>query len=400
MLTTLALFTKFTSGKGIETSMGSIVGLALAILILTMAVKKFGEMDPDVLDQGTQGLAACLVSLALFMRLAGKPERMVAIGLGMIGIATSMLIFASAIGKLGELSDGQLQNGLVGFGVILSEILIMLHLLPDNTSMVKAAIGLGMIGGAMYIIAGAVALFGIMPIATIVQGLLALTIVIAEMTAAAILMKGTLSGAASMLLMAIAINMLVPAIALLGSLELKTIGIALLALVGIFAVLGLSAFILAPLVPVIFGLAVSILTLGAGLALMGVGLVALAAGLAAITLGGAPFIAAIIAIIMAIINLIPVIATKIGEGIQALAVAIMLALPVVLEALMALGEGLILVWTELIPPVIDALLTFILAMLEKLNESIPLMIQAAADIILGILKGINDNIQKNSRGSY
>lgn len=394
ILTILAVFLKVTSGASMQTGMMGLLGIALAVRILVNSVEKFGELDPAVLDQGIQGISGALVSLALFIRLVGKPERMISIGIGMVAIGVALRVFAEAVEAFGNLPMDTLSKGLTAVSVCLTAITIAMRLMPSGKKVIEVSAGLLIMSVALYAIAGAVAIFGSMSLETLAKGLGALAYSLGLMAGTAILMQDTLPGAAALLVMAIAINVLVPAIALLGSMELKTIGIALLAIAGIFVILGLSALVLEPLTPVILALAISVGILGAGIFLIGAGLVAFAAGLAAMAAGGGAFIVALTAIVVAIIDLIPYICTKLGEGLIALSEAIVAAMPFVMNALTALVEGLIVLLVDLTPKLTDALLQLLLALLVQLATYIEPITVAAMDIIYGFIKGIADNIGK------
>jgi tape measure domain-containing protein len=395
ILMLLAAFVKITDGtSGIQGSISGIIGLSLGILLLAKAVEKFGSLDQKVLEQGIQGVAASLISLGLFIKLAGDPEHMIAVGLGITAISVAMNIFAGAVALFGLMPLDMLTQGVIAMAAILGTITLMMNLMPNDAQMIATGVALNLMGIALYSIAGAVAIFGNMSIQTLAIGIGALAAALLVMAASANLMTGTLSGAAALLVMAIAINTLVPAIALLGAMDIKSIGIALLAIAGIFVILGLSALVLAPLAPVILSLAASVAVLGLGVMAIGGGLVLLAAGLAAIAVGGGAFIAAIIAIGMAIFDLIPAMVTKIGEGVVAFATAISKGMPAIVDALASIATSLITVFIDVIPPLIDAAMKFMLALLAKLNEYIEPLTDAGMKLIIGFLKGISANMKQ------
>jgi hypothetical protein len=376
ILTTLAVFQRVTSGTtGIQGSIVGLIGLSVAVLILTDAVKKFSELDGDALDKGIQAIGASLGELALFIKLIGSPERVISIGVGMMAIALAMDLFAKAVGAFGNLGLSTLIQGVSGIAAVLTSVALTMRLLPDNASMIATGVGLNLMAVALYTISGAVAIFGNMSLETLATGIGALAAALTVMALTAKLMTGTLTGAASLVVMALAINMLVPAIALLGNLDLKTIGVALIALAGVFTVLGISALVLAPLAPVILSLAGSITLLGIGVYAIGAGLVLFAAGLAAVAAGGAVFAAAIIGLLTTVIRAIPGLAEDIGKAFQAIA------------------SVLIKAFNDLIVPVVDASIKFIMELLTKLAQYVQPMVEVGLKLVEGFLRGIANNIQ-------
>lgn len=82
------------------------------------------------------------------------------------------------------------------------------------------------------------------------------------------LTKGTLGSAASLTIMTVAINLLVPALTGLGNLSLAQIGTGLLAIAGAFGVVGAAAMLLAPVAPVVIGLSLAISALAVSVGAM------------------------------------------------------------------------------------------------------------------------------------
>jgi len=336
ILTTLAIFIKVTSGTaGVQSSVLGLIGIAVAVLILCDAVKKFGEIDPKVMDKGIQGVVSALLVLGIFIKVIGSPEHMIAVGIGLTLMSASLILFAGAIG-----------------------------------------------------------IYALMPIGILAKGMIAIAIALAILGVAAVAMSnpGVLAGSAAILVLVIALGMLVPVIAILGNLPIKVIGIALLALAGIFVVLGLAGLILAPLAPVILTLAAAIGLIGVGVFLLGGGLLLFSAGLAALTVSSAAFVAAFVAGVITLLKLIPTIANLVGAGIIALANAIVAAMPSVVAAVIAIETGLIAAFDALIIPVVQAAVKFILTLLVEIAKYIVPMVTAGLQLVLGFVNGMINNM--------
>ena len=122
----------------------------------------------------------------------------------------------------------------------------------------------------------------------------------------------------------------------LGRMPLSEIGTGLLALAGVFVVLGAAALILQPLVPTIIGLGAAIALLGVGVAAVGVGVMAFATGLTALSVSATAAAGAIVIIGSAILSLIPIFFEKIGEGLIALGNVIINGAPIIKDAFLVL----------------------------------------------------------------
>ena len=138
------------------------------------------------------------------------------------------------------------------------------------------------------------------------------------------------------MIVAPALVIMAGALGMLGSMPLSEIGMGLLALAGVFAVLGAAALILKPLVPTIIGLGAAIALLGVGVAAIGVGVLAFATGLATLSVSATAAAGAISRIGSAILSLIPILFEKIGEGLIALGNTTINGAPIIKDAFLVL----------------------------------------------------------------
>ena len=281
-----------SSGKLIKGSTG-LIAFSAAILILTHAVDNLAQLSWGELSKGLVGLTVILTEIVALTHLMGEPKRMISTGIGMIALGAAMLIFASAVEKMGQLSWGEITRGLITMAGALTTITVAMNLMPKG--MINKATGMVVMGAALLIIAEAMSKFGDMQWGEIARGLVAMAGSLTAITVAMNLMPkgminkalgligvatalqimigplkemsgmswgkiakglvmlggsllvlivavnamtGGLAGAAAMLVMAAAIRVLTPALVNLGQMDLAEIGKALLALVGVFVVVG------------------------------------------------------------------------------------------------------------------------------------------------------------------
>jgi len=436
-----------SSGKIIKGSTG-LIAFSAAILILTHAVDNLAQLSWDELSKGLVGLTVILTEIVALTNLIGEPKRMISTGIGMIALGAAMLIFAEAVERMGQLSWGEIARGLITMAGALTAITVAMNLMPKG--MINKATGMVVMGAALLIIAEAMSKFGDMQWGEIARGLVAMAGALTAITVAMNLMPkgminkalgligvaaalqimigplkemsgmswdeiakglvmlggsllvltvavnamtGGLAGAAAMLVMAAAIRVLTPALQTLGSMNLSEIGKALLALVGVFVVVGAAGLLLAPLTPIILGLAAAIALLGVGVVAIGSGLLMFSAGLTALAVSGTAGAAALVVVVTSLISLIPMVLEKIGEGIIAFAGVITNGIPVIMEAVKQISLAFIQNLIEITPPVVEALLTFLVTLLEQLANAVPQMVDAGMRLLIGILEGIATHIQ-------
>jgi len=392
LMTEIALFMKATdlNKMGILKGAGILL-LAVAINILAKAVGAFADMDIGKMVQGLAAVGVVLAELALFINLTGDAKKVTSTAIGLTILGAAMLIFAKAIALMGSMSWEQLAKGLVGMAGALTIITVAVNLMPKT--MLLSAVSLVVIAAALVILANALTTMGGMSWEEIGKSLVMLAGSLGIIAVAMAFMTTALPGAAALLVVAASLAILAQVVKVLGSMSLTEIGLSLLALVGIFAVIGVAGLVLGPVIPAMIGIGIAIALIGVGCMAAGGGLLAFSAGLAALAVSGTAGAAALVVIVTAIIGLIPVALQKIGEGIIAFAGVITAGMPALLEAIKALFAGIIQILGELAPPMIETVLKFILELLTKLVDYVPKFIDAGMKIIIGFLKGIADNIQ-------
>lgn len=360
-----------------------------AMLIFAQAIGKIGSFDVEVLAKGLGAMGIVLLEIAGFTQIV-KPERLLSTSIAMNAMGAAMLIFAQAIGQMGSMSLETIGKGLVTMAGSLVLMVGALNLMPKDAGL-KAA-GLVIMSAALLILAQAMQSMGNMSWEEIAKSLVALAGSLTILTVAMNAMTGGLPGAAAMVVMSAALLMLLPVLTTLGTMPIEEIGLALLALVGIFVVVGGAAAILAPLTPVILALAAGIALLGVGVLAIGAGLLAFSAGLTALAVSGTAGAAALVVIVASIISLIPMIIQKLGEGVIMFAQVIKDGLPIIMDAVQAIAVALIALLVDITPQLTDAILLLLLALLEQLVEYIPEMVDAGMQLLAGILEGISKNI--------
>lgn len=218
--------TRFMGDAGNMVSVGvGMIAMAAAIHILTGAVNKLGKMDTDILKQGFGALAGALLLVAIALNM--MPKDTLAIGAGLIALSIGLNLVAAAMKTIGSMSGDQLAVSLIGMA------------------------------GAFLILGAAVAGFGLAP---------------AKMAAVA----------GGLILMTIALNGIVIALKVLGSMSGDQIAASFIAMAGAFLILGVAAMALGAIAGPIAIAGGALVVFGAGCAVAGAGLLVFAAGIGAI----------------------------------------------------------------------------------------------------------------------
>lgn len=379
--------------KNVKKSATAIGKLATALVILAAAMKIMASMSWQEMGVAMVGVVGGLGVLVGAVNLLPKDAALRSAG--MIGLATAMVILGGALKLLATMSWADIGRGLAAMAGSLVAIGVAMNIMPKDAALRS----LGMIGlaTAMVILGAALKNMSGMSWEEIGRGLVVMGGALAELAIALNLMNGAVAGAAALLIAAGALAIIAPVMKTLGGLSWEQIGKGLVALAGAFAVVGVAGLLLTPLIPTLLGLAaafalfgVATLGIGAGLALIGVGITAIAASL---SVGATAIVAGLAAIIGGVVSLIPTVVLGLGEGILALCTVIMSCAPAIVETLFVLIAEICKSIATYAPMIADSLFELLIGALNVLAARIPELISAAANVIGAFFTGIVDALK-------
>jgi tape measure domain-containing protein len=389
LLAALTLFTKFAEmDKGGILQGAGLVLLAASIKILASAVGDFIQYNWEQIARGLTAMAGglTLMSAALYM----IPPTAIFSGTGILITVTSLGLLADAMAKMATMSWGGIGKAMTELAGALTLMSLALIMIPPSS--VASAVALVGTAAALLIVAQVLEQFGAMSWGEIGKAMTVLAGSLILITTAMIFATAAVPGAAAILIMAAALAILTPILLTLAQMSLGEIGTALLALAGVFAVLGVAGLLLGPVVPILFALGAAIILIGAGVALAGVGVLALSAGLTALSVAGAAGTAVLVGMVSALIGLIPMALTQIGLGLVAIAKVIITSAPVFAQAIITVISSLLDLINTLFPKFIIVATNIITLLLQTLVNLTPRIVQAGCNIVIAILTGIANNI--------
>lgn len=389
LLLALGLFTKFADADkgGISSGIGILL-LATAMKVLASAVGDFAAFNWEQIARGMSAIAVGLGIIVLALKLL--PNDVVSKAVGVLIVAASLEIIADVVGKMANMSWMEIARGMTVMAGSLLAIALALKFLPTDSLMSAASILV--VAVALELIQDALGKMGAMTWEEIAKGLVVLAGSLLLIAAACYVMEGALPGAAAIIIVAVALAIMVPVLQALGAMSWEAIVKGLVALAAVFVILGLAGYILGPLAPAIVALAGSIALLGLAILLAGVGVLAFGIGLTLLAASGAAATAVFIAFVTSMINLIPLVMQKIGEGLVLFAKVIATAGPAIKEAMFVVLTAILDTIIEITPKIIDTLLVLLDGMLHFLVNYVPKMVDAGLQIIEGVLEGLGSHI--------
>lgn len=185
LLASMAVFNKISGqATGVMKSVTAMLGIATAVLILASALKKIADLDAKQLTTGLIGVAGLTTMMVAAAKAMSSNSKAIIKG------ATQMVIFAAAIKilasvceQLAKLDWNQLAKGLVGVGVLLAEVSLFLRTAKFSGKSITTATGIVILSAAIKVLASACKDFGEMKWEDIGKGLASIAVLLAEITA-------------------------------------------------------------------------------------------------------------------------------------------------------------------------------------------------------------------------
>ena len=385
----------------------SLLTISISIGILAGSLMLISSIESDKLMKSVVAIGALMTELGLFLKLfsgfGGGIKGLGTIAVAMVGISTSVLILASAMKTLSKIPEDDLGRSIVALVAVMATLTATARAFPQKKML---GIGLAMVGvaTAVVILAGAMKIFQTLQWEDIAKGIVAIGGSLGVLALFLTAMNDNIKGAFALTIVAGSLIVLGTALKILSSIPFTSMLVALVALAGTFAVLGLAGAILTPVIPTILGLAgalalvgVSILAFGAGLALTGAGLTAIAAGLTALALASTASVNALITVVSAIVTGI---IQAILDGITSLVVTIGETLPLIVTTILNLITSILTAIDENGPMIFEKVLSIITGLLEAIANNMQPIVEAGIEIVLGLIRGISEKMDDIAQAGF
>lgn len=386
----IAVAKLLTGIKGFAGAAASLIILSTALLIMASAVQKFGNMKPEVIGKGLLTVTAAL-GIMVAVAHAMPTKKMISASTGLVIMSAGLLVMAKAVERFGKMKPEVIIQGLLSIAGALAILTIAMLAIPADTAV--KAIGLTILAASFLILGKALENMGSMSWEEIAKGLVTLAASLTIIGVAMYFMAGAVVGAAAMLIMAAALAVFVPVLILMSKLTWGEIAKGLITLAGVFAVIGVAGLLLAPLTPILLGLAAAIVLLGVGVLAIGAGLLAFSIGLTTLAAAGSAGAQALENIVLVLIGLIPKMLVKFGEGILELVDVLRRGIPTIAAFFGELIDAMIIIIGEKIPAIVGAFLQMLDTLLEEMSYYIPRFVDFGLKTVVGILEGIANNME-------
>ena len=245
LLGSMAIFEKIMNGAAIKgmgqltIAMIAMIGMSTAVLILAGAVQKLSGLDWDELLKGLVGVAGLSAILVVSATALSKTSKGLIKGsAGLVVFAAAIRVLVGAVEDLGALDVGSLAKGLIGVGVLCTELALFLKATDLDGMGVLKGTGLVLLAASINILADAVGAFGALDISSLLKGLSAVAVVLTELavfTKVTANAKHVISTATAMTILGAAMLVFGEAVEKMGNLSWGEIGRGLTTMAGSLA---------------------------------------------------------------------------------------------------------------------------------------------------------------------
>lgn len=368
-----------------------LTAIAIALNLMALAVRQLGTMDLAELAKGLGGIA---ISIGIMVVAVNKMNSagMIKMGVGLVALGIALNLIALAVRQLGTMSMSELAKGLGAVAVSLGIMVAAVAIMSKIKNLQIAALGLIGLGIALNLVAQAVKSMGGMSMEAIAKGLIGLGGALVILAIGLKVLSGSLTGAASLGIAALGITLLVQAIKTLGGMSWGTILKGLGSLAAVLAVVSIAAIAMGAATAPTLAFSVALLAIGAAVALVGAGIFLIATGLAALAVALPSALGimgqAIAEFQKALIENAKLIALGVLEVVRAFSDAAPQFVAALIKILNSLIDGII----QMSPKIVELFNALIEMILQVLADNQGKIIQAGFDLLIALLQGIKDNL--------
>lgn len=239
ILTMKALDAIFSKDKSLSTGRllavaAVLVVLSAAVLIMSSAVKNLASIETGDLAKGVVAMGFIMTFLAAYGRF-GAQKIGIGNALSLLAVSTALIQIGKAIETLAEMEWKTFAEGFTYMGLTLAAMATAMNFMPEWAT-AKSLLILA-VATSMYMAAGVIALFALMPWKTYIKGLTMMAAAMVVLAVGVNLMNATAVGGAAIIALSVGLLVLAAAIGTLGSMKWSTLAKGILALAAALAVL-------------------------------------------------------------------------------------------------------------------------------------------------------------------
>ena len=183
------IFETISKGSSTKTATSGLLNMAAAVLVLAFAMKVISDIDPERLTASVFAISllmgemvAVTKALSEMGKLGKDQKKFQNVTKGLIAFAAAIYILALAVKQIASLELDQVLYGVGAISVLIFEMSAFMNSVKDTKVLITSAIAMILLAGAIRAMSESVAFLGGLDIETLVKGLVALGLVMVELS--------------------------------------------------------------------------------------------------------------------------------------------------------------------------------------------------------------------------
>lgn len=262
----LILFEKFGTSNILKVNIAAValITLAIAIDLLTIAVRNLSSLSWEELAKGLIGVTVLIGALVGALNLMPDKGRMISTGLGLLILAAAIKVLVTAVTDLSGLSWEKMSKGLAGVAGLLAALGLFTRFAMAEKAGIISGVGILLLAAGIKVMASALKDLSQLSWAEIGRGLTAMAGGLLLISAALIAIPPTsIVSAAAVVVVAAALGLVANALQKMGNFSWEAIGKGLVTLAGALVLIS-AALIAIPPTAIISAAAVLVVALSLG----------------------------------------------------------------------------------------------------------------------------------------
>lgn len=371
MVQGMAAFTKEGTALKMIQVAASMVIMAGALILIALAAKIFATVPWGGLAKGGVALVAIagvMIGIGYAMKALNTVE-LIKFSTAMLILAVAMTALAGAIKIFQMMKMETIVDGMLKIGFVLIILSAAFHLLPKEGELIKGAVAIGIMAGSLTVMAAALQAFIALDPDRIGDAMVTMGVSLALVVLALnAIPVDAAKRAAGIAIVAGAILLISEALTILGQLSIGQ-------LVAGIAAMGIALLVIVGIGYLAEGAAVGLLALGVSIFLMGAGVFLAANGLLAFARALEQLFETFSRTPGEINKILVNLGTALPKFFAILALSLVTFIATFLDQLV-----------KMLPPILTALISILMAVLDALREVLPVLVQFLLDFLTMLIE--------------
>lgn len=182
---------------------GLLIKMAIALYALSLAVKTLSDLGWDKLESGLKGVGILLAEMALFLNVANKMTVGFGGIVAIIAVAAAIKLLENTVSTFSGMDWSELLRGLAGVGVLIFELGAFMKAIDKASTSLRGVLALIAVTGAIKVLEGVVSSFSGIGWDALSNGLAGVGFIIVELSAFMLILSGMKIPVSSILALAV-----------------------------------------------------------------------------------------------------------------------------------------------------------------------------------------------------